>query len=48
MPRRRAVRGLNALSSWLWLAVLALLALAVYLAHGKRRTMLEAIGFISR
>lgn len=39
------VRVLNALSSWLWLAVLALLALAVYLAHGKRRTMLEAVGF---
>jgi hypothetical protein len=40
-----AVSALNALSSWLWLAVLGLLALAVYLAHGKRRTMLEAIGF---
>jgi len=40
-----AVSALNALSSWLWLAVLALLALAVYLAHGKRRTMLEAVGF---
>jgi hypothetical protein len=40
-----AVSALNALSSWLWLAVVALLALAVYLAHGKRRTMLEAVGF---
>jgi len=39
------VRVLNALSSWLWLAVVAMLALAVYLAHGKRRTMLEAVGF---
>jgi hypothetical protein len=42
---QKGVRALNALSSWLWLAVLALLALAVYLAHGKRRTMLEAVGF---
>jgi hypothetical protein len=42
---QNGVRLLNALSSWLWLAVLALLALAVYLAHGKRRTMLEAVGF---
>lgn len=42
---QKGVRVLNALSSWLWLAVLALLALAVYLAHGKRRTMLEAVGF---
>ena len=38
------VRVLNALSSWLWFAVVALLALAVYLAHGTRRTMLEAAG----
>jgi hypothetical protein len=38
-------RLLNALSSWLWFAVFALLALAVYLAHGKRRMMLEAVGF---
>lgn len=38
------VRVLNALSSWLWFAVFALLALAVYLAHGTRRTMLEAVG----
>jgi hypothetical protein len=42
---QKAVSALNALSSWLWLAVVALLALAVYLAHGKRRTMLEAVGF---
>jgi hypothetical protein len=42
---QKGVRVLNALSSWLWLAVVALLALAVYLAHGKRRTMLEAVGF---
>jgi hypothetical protein len=42
---QKAVRVLHALSSWLWLAVLALLALAVYLAQGKRRTMLEAVGF---
>jgi hypothetical protein len=39
------VRVLKALSSWLALLVVALLALAVYLAHGKRRTMLEAVGF---
>ena len=38
------VRILNALSSWLWFAVFALLALAVYLAHGTRRTMLEVVG----
>jgi hypothetical protein len=42
---QKGVRVLNALSSWLWLAVVALLALAVYLAHGSRRTMLEAVGF---
>jgi hypothetical protein len=42
---QKGVRVLNALSSWLWLAVFALLALAVYLAHGRRRTMLEAVGF---
>ncbi len=41
---QKGVRVLNALSSWLWFAVLALLALAVYLAHGTRRTMLEAVG----
>jgi hypothetical protein len=40
-----SVTVLNALSSWLWLAVVGLLALAVYLAHGTRRTMLEAVGF---
>jgi hypothetical protein len=38
------VRILHALSSWLWFLVAALLALAVYLAHGTRRTMLEAVG----
>jgi hypothetical protein len=38
------VRVLDALSSWLWFAVFALLALAVYLAHGTRRTMLQAVG----
>jgi hypothetical protein len=42
---QKGVRVLNALSSWLWLAVVGLLALAVYLAHGTRRTMLEAVGF---
>jgi hypothetical protein len=42
---QKGVRVLNALSSWLWLAVFALLALAVYLASGKRREMLEAVGF---
>jgi hypothetical protein len=42
---QKGVRFLNALSSWLWLAVVALLALAVYLAHGRRRSMLEAVGF---
>jgi hypothetical protein len=41
---QKGVRVLNALSSWLWLSVVALLALAVYLAHGTRRTMLEAVG----
>ena len=41
---QKSVRVLNALSSWLWFAVVALLALAVYLAHGTRRTMLEAVG----
>jgi len=41
---QKSVRVLNALSSWLWLAVVALLALAVYLAHGARRTTLEAAG----
>jgi hypothetical protein len=39
------VRILNALSSWLWLAVIALLALAMYIADGKRRTTLLYIGF---
>jgi hypothetical protein len=39
-----SVRILNALSSWLWIAVVGLLALAVYLARGSRRTMLEAVG----
>lgn len=42
---QKGVRVLNALSSWLWFAVVALLALAVYLAQGRRRTMLEAVGF---
>jgi hypothetical protein len=41
---QKGVRVLNALSSWLWFAVFALLALAVYLAHGTRRTMIEAVG----
>jgi hypothetical protein len=41
---QKGVRVLNALSSWLWVAVVALLALAVYLAHGARRTTLEAVG----
>jgi len=41
---QKGVRVLNALSSWLWFAVVALLALAVYLAHGTRRTTLEAVG----
>jgi hypothetical protein len=41
---QKSIRVLNALSSWLWLSVVALLALAVYLAHGTRRTMLEAVG----
>jgi hypothetical protein len=40
-----SVRILNALSSWLWILVVGLLALAVYLARGSRRTMLEAVGF---
>lgn len=41
---QKSIRVLNALSSWLWLVVVALLALAVYLAHGTRRTTLEAVG----
>jgi hypothetical protein len=41
---QKAVRALNALSSWLWLAVVALLALAVYLAQGRRRAALEHVG----
>lgn len=41
---QKSVRILNALSSWLWIAVVAMLALAVYLARGTRRTMLEAVG----
>jgi hypothetical protein len=41
---QKGVRLLHALSSWLWLAVVALLALAVYLAHGRRRETLERVG----
>jgi hypothetical protein len=40
-----AVKILKALSSWLALVVLALLALAIYLAHPKRRVMLEVAAF---
>jgi hypothetical protein len=39
------VKILKALSSWLAFVVLALLALAIYLAHPKRRAMLEVAGF---
>jgi hypothetical protein len=39
------VRILKALSSWLAFVVVALLALAIYLAHPKRRVMLEVAGF---
>jgi hypothetical protein len=39
------VRILNALSSWLALLVLALFALAVYLAHGRRRQTLMRVGW---
>jgi hypothetical protein len=39
------VKILKALSSWLALLVLALLALAIYLAHPKRRVMLEVAAF---
>ena len=39
------VKILKALSSWLAFVVLALLALAIYLAHPRRRVMLEAAGF---
>jgi hypothetical protein len=42
---QKSVRVLKALSSWLWIAVVALLALAVYLAHGRRRETLERVGF---
>ena len=40
-----AVRTLKALSIWLVLLVLALYALAIYLARGSRRTKLEIAGF---
>jgi hypothetical protein len=40
-----AVRVLKALSVWLVLLVLALYALAIYLARGTRRTKLEIAGF---
>jgi hypothetical protein len=39
------VKILKALSSWLALLVVALLALAIYLAHPRRRVMLEVAGF---
>jgi len=39
------VKILKALSSWLAFAVVALLALAIYLAHPRRRMMLEVAGF---
>jgi hypothetical protein len=39
------VKILKALSSWLAFVVLALLALAIYLAHPRRRVMLEVAGF---
>ena len=39
------VKILDKLSSWLLLVVLALFALAIYLAHGSRRTKLEIVGF---
>jgi hypothetical protein len=39
------VKILKALSSWLAFIVLALLALAIYLAHPRRRVMLEVAGF---
>src|SRR5262245_47236290 len=43
-PAQTGVRILHALSSWLWLAVVALLAAAVYLARGTRRTILMGAG----
>ena len=39
-----AVRILNALTVWLAIAALALYALAIYLAHGRRRKFLEVSG----
>lgn len=39
------VKILKALSSWLAFIVVALLALAIYLAHPRRRVMLEVAGF---
>ena len=42
---QKAVRILNALSSLLVLVVLALFALAVYLAHPRRRVMLMRVGW---
>jgi hypothetical protein len=39
-----SVRILNALSVWVALLVVALYALAVYLAHGRRRKILQAVG----
>jgi hypothetical protein len=42
---QKAVRVLNALSSWLVLVVLALFALAVYLGRGRRRETLLRVGW---
>ena len=39
------VKILKALSSWLAFIVVALLAVAIYLAHPRRRVMLEVAGF---
>jgi hypothetical protein len=42
---QKAVTALKSLSVWLVLVVLALYALAIYLARGTRRTKLEVAGF---
>jgi hypothetical protein len=39
------VRAIHVLSVWLLIAVLALYGLAIYLAHGRRRTTLRNAGF---
>lgn len=42
---QRLVNVLQILASWLWVVVLALFALALYLARGRRRGTLKSIAF---